>query len=180
MVLLPLAVPTVREWLPLDVGLALLNYFMVAVTIIVVAVPEGLAMSVTLSLAYSMRRMTAENNLVRRMHACETIGATTVICSDKTGTLTCNQMHVHETCIPGLVEAEPAQATHVRQVLAEAIAANSTADLEYATQALPTVIGNATEGALLLWLDQQNLDYLDYRYNFDLSSQGHFLPKKST
>ncbi|WP_030006645.1 calcium-translocating P-type ATPase, PMCA-type [Picosynechococcus sp. NKBG042902] len=170
--------PTVREWLPLDVGLALLNYFMVAVTIIVVAVPEGLAMSVTLSLAYSMRRMTAENNLVRRMHACETIGATTVICSDKTGTLTCNQMHVHETCIPGLVEAEPAQATHVRQVLAEAIAANSTADLEYATQALPTVIGNATEGALLLWLDQQNLDYLDYRYNFDLSSQGAFSAEK--
>ncbi|MBV5261009.1 calcium-translocating P-type ATPase, PMCA-type [Synechococcus moorigangaii CMS01] len=167
-----------REWLPLEVWLALLNYFMVAVTIIVVAVPEGLAMSVTLSLAYSMRRMTAENNLVRRMHACETIGATTVICSDKTGTLTCNQMRVYEPCIPGLEEATPEQAIYVRAVLAEAIAANSTADLEYATRELPDVIGNATEGALLLWLDGQNLDYLAYRYNFDLTSQGAFSAEK--
>ncbi|MEB3226062.1 MAG: calcium-translocating P-type ATPase, PMCA-type [Synechococcus sp.] len=166
------------EWLPLEVWLALLNYFMVAVTIIVVAVPEGLAMSVTLSLAYSMRRMTAENNLVRRMHACETIGATTVICSDKTGTLTCNQMRVHETAISGLVNATPDQVVHIHDVLAEAIAANSTADLEYTTHELPEVIGNATEGALLLWLHHQNLDYLAYRYNFDLTSQGAFSAEK--
>lgn len=77
-----------NNWLPGNVATALLHYFMVAVTIIVVAVPEGLAMSVTLSLAYSMRKMAAANNLVRRMHACETVGAATVICSDKTGTLT--------------------------------------------------------------------------------------------
>lgn len=170
--------PTLGAWLPADVGLALLNYFMVAVTIIVVAVPEGLAMSVTLSLAYSMRRMTAENNLVRRMHACETIGATTVICSDKTGTLTCNQMRVHDTSIPGFVTQDEAERNYVLDVLAEAIAANSTADLEYSAQELPDVIGNATEGALLLWLDHQKLDYLAYRYNFDLTSQGAFSAEK--
>ncbi|BAW97220.1 calcium-translocating P-type ATPase, PMCA-type [[Synechococcus] sp. NIES-970] len=168
----------VGTWLPLDVWLTLLNYFMVAVTIIVVAVPEGLAMSVTLSLAYSMRRMMAENNLVRRMHACETIGATTVICSDKTGTLTCNQMRVYETCMPSLKDADPGQVAHFQSVIAEAIAANSTADLEYTTAGFPEVLGNATEGALLLWLDQQNLDYLAYRYNFDLTSQGAFSAEK--
>ncbi len=91
-----------RDWLPAHAADELLSYFMVAVTLIVVAVPEGLAMSVTLSLAYSMRKMTAANNLVRRMHACETIGAATVICSDKTGTLTLNEMRVfaaHFTCL---------------------------------------------------------------------------------
>ncbi|AFY39803.1 calcium-translocating P-type ATPase, PMCA-type [[Leptolyngbya] sp. PCC 7376] len=169
---------TFGEWLPGDVGLALLNYFMVAVTIIVVAVPEGLAMSVTLSLAYSMRRMTAENNLVRRMHACETIGATTVICSDKTGTLTCNQMQVQEIVVPGLGESSDQLNQKVNDILAEAIAANSTADLEYSPEGLPEVIGNATEGALLLWLDDQKLDYLTYRYDFDLTSQGAFSAEK--
>ncbi|MGB2925898.1 MAG: calcium-translocating P-type ATPase, PMCA-type [Limnothrix sp.] len=170
---------TIEAWLPGDVGLALLNYFMVAVTIIVVAVPEGLAMSVTLSLAYSMRKMTAENTLVRRMHACETIGATTVICSDKTGTLTCNQMRVKDVAVPGLVEATPTEALRVKDILAEAIAANSTADLEYSTDGdLPEVIGNATEGALLLWLDGQSLDYLTYRYQFKLTSQGAFSGEK--
>ncbi|NJN74345.1 MAG: calcium-translocating P-type ATPase, PMCA-type [Limnothrix sp. RL_2_0] len=170
--------PTFGEWLPGDVGLALLNYFMVAVTIIVVAVPEGLAMSVTLSLAYSMRKMTAENNLVRRMHACETIGATTVICSDKTGTLTCNQMRVKDLAIPGLSGGDGPETLRVYDILAEAIAANSTADLEYSHEGLPEVIGNATEGALLLWLDEKKLDYLAYRHQFKLTSQGAFSGEK--
>ncbi|OKH11419.1 calcium-translocating P-type ATPase, PMCA-type [[Limnothrix rosea] IAM M-220] len=169
---------TFGEWLPSEVGLALLNYFMVAVTIIVVAVPEGLAMSVTLSLAYSMRRMTAENNLVRRMHACETIGATTVICSDKTGTLTCNQMLVQDVVVPGLMGETTEQYDQVMDILAEAIAANSTADLEYSGDGLSEVIGNATEGALLLWLDDRKLNYLNYRYGFDLTSQGAFSAEK--
>lgn len=169
---------TFGEWLPTDVGLALLNYFMVAVTIIVVAVPEGLAMSVTLSLAYSMRRMTAENNLVRKMHACETIGATTVICSDKTGTLTCNQMQVQELVCPAIGDHSSPPHPQIYEILAEAIAANSTADLEYAAERIPEVIGNATEGALLLWLDKRQQDYLDYRYNFNLTSQGAFSAEK--
>jgi len=169
---------TFGEWLPGDVGLALLNYFMVAVTIIVVAVPEGLAMSVTLSLAYSMRKMTAENTLVRRMHACETIGATTVICSDKTGTLTCNQMRVKDFAIPGLSGGDESEMLQVYDILAEAIAANSTADLDYSADGLPEVIGNATEGALLLWLDEKKLDYLAYRYQFKLTSQGAFSGEK--
>ncbi len=86
------------EWMPGTAVARFLSYFMIAVTIIVVAVPEGLAMSVTLSLAYSMRKMTAANTLVRKMHACETIGAATVICSDKTGTLTMNEMRVSKPC----------------------------------------------------------------------------------
>ena len=80
------------DWIAADIALKFLTYFMIAVAVIVVAVPEGLALSVTLSLAYSMQKMTKQNNLVRRMHACETIGAATVICSDKTGTLTENKM----------------------------------------------------------------------------------------
>ena len=94
---------------------------MIAVTLIVVAVPEGLAMSVTLSLAYSMRRMTAANNLVRKMHACETIGAATVICTDKTGTLTMNRMRVQEASFPRLAR-EPEEL----DFLALCIAGNST------------------------------------------------------
>lgn len=169
---------TWQEWLPPHVGLTLLNYFMVAVTIIVVAVPEGLAMSVTLSLAYSMRKMAAANNLVRRMHACETIGATTVICSDKTGTLTCNQMQVYDANFPCLATNDVEQFTHYQALLAEAIAANSTADLEQVPQGVANVIGNATEGALLLWLDEKNIDYLPYRHQFKLTSQLTFSAEK--
>ena len=94
------------------------------------AVPEGLAMSVTLSLAYSMRKMAAANNLVRRMHACETIGAATVICSDKTGTLTQNQMRVHEVSFPSLNARLIPGWQDIQALIAEAIAVNSTADLE--------------------------------------------------
>ena len=124
-----------------------LQSLMLAVTLIVVAVPEGLPMAVTLSLAYSMRRMLKTNNLVRRMHACETMGAATVICTDKTGTLTQNQMHVVEMrsdCQPSLVAFN--------------IAVNSTASLDG-----NRVLGNPTEGALLLWLRDQGVNYATLR-----------------
>lgn len=131
----------------------LLETLMVAVTLIVVAVPEGLPMAVTLSLAYSMRRMLKTNNLVRKMHACETMGATTVICTDKTGTLTQNQMQVADAQFFG----NPSDT-----VLSEGIAVNSTAQLDLSGQK-PEVLGNPTEGALLLWLRQRGADYRDLR-----------------
>ncbi|WP_204102395.1 MULTISPECIES: calcium-translocating P-type ATPase, PMCA-type [Spirulina sp. CCY15215] len=166
-----------ETWLPAEAGFALLEYFMVAVTIIVVAVPEGLPMSVTLSLAYSMKRMADSNNLVRRMHACETIGAATVICSDKTGTLTQNKMRVHEVVFPVLKATKVADLDFARNLIAEAIAANSTADLEKEEGKPTKAIGNATESALLLWLDEQNLDYLDYRYNLKIEFRLSFSTK---
>lgn len=162
------------DWLPAEALETLLGYFMIAVTIIVVAVPEGLAMSVTLALAYSMRKMAASNNLVRRMHACETIGAATVICSDKTGTLTQNKMEVREVNFPSWQENE----RQYKSLIAEAIAVNSTANLEKKPQQEPRPIGNVTEGALLLWLDRQKIDYLTYRYRFDFISQLTFCAKK--
>lgn len=130
-----------------------LQTLMVAVTLVVVAVPEGLPMAVTLSLAYSMRRMLKTNNLVRKMHACETMGATTVICTDKTGTLTQNQMQVYKADFFG----EPSD-----DILAEGIAVNSTAQLDL-SDAKPQVLGNPTEGALLLWLRKRGVNYLDIR-----------------
>lgn len=126
-----------------------LQSLMVAVTLVVVAVPEGLPMAVTLSLAYSMRRMLKTNNLVRKMHACETMGATTVICTDKTGTLTQNQMQVYKTDFFGNPPTE---------VLYEGIAANSTAQLDLSGEK-PQVLGNPTEGALLLWMKERGVDY---------------------
>lgn len=126
-----------------------LKTLMVAVTLLVVAVPEGLPMAVTLSLAYSMRAMLKTNNLVRKMHACETMGATTVICTDKTGTLTQNRMQVYHADFFG----EPSD-----EVLAEGIAVNSTAQLDKTGEGVQ-VIGNPTEGALLLWLDKRGADY---------------------
>lgn len=130
-----------------------LKTLMVAVTLIVVAVPEGLPMAVTLSLAYSMRRMMKTNNLIRKMHACETMGSTTVICTDKTGTLTQNQMQVYKTNFFG----EPSN-----EVLYEGIAVNSTAQLDLSGDK-PQVLGNPTEGALLLWLNERGANYLDLR-----------------
>lgn len=132
-----------------------LKTLMVAVTLIVVAVPEGLPMAVTLSLAYSMRAMLKTNNLVRKMHACETMGATTVICTDKTGTLTQNQMQVYKTNFFG----EPSD-----EVLYEGIAVNSTAQLDLSGDK-PQVLGNPTEGALLLWLRERGADYRELRDN---------------
>ncbi|MEM9543614.1 MAG: calcium-translocating P-type ATPase, PMCA-type [Cyanobacteria bacterium P01_E01_bin.42] len=166
-----------ETWLPSEVGFALLEYFMVAVTIIVVAVPEGLPMSVTLSLAYSMKRMADSNNLVRRMHACETIGAATVICSDKTGTLTQNEMQIYEVTFPCLKATKVADLDFAKNLIAEAIAANSTADLEKEEGQPVRAIGNATESALLLWLDEQGFDYLDYRYNFKIEFRLSFSTK---
>lgn len=126
-----------------------LQTLMVAVTLIVVAVPEGLPMAVTMSLAFSMRRMLKTNNLVRKMHACETMGATTVICTDKTGTLTQNQMQVYKADFFGHPSDE---------VLYEGIAVNSTALLDMSGEK-PQVLGNPTEGALLLWLKERGADY---------------------
>ncbi len=131
----------------------LLQTVMIAVTLIVVAVPEGLPMSVTLSLALSMRRMLKTNNLVRKMHACETMGATTVICTDKTGTLTQNQMRVSEMRIFG------PQSERTDAFMAEGIAVNSTAFLDAPAGSAPRVMGNPTEGALLLWLNDRGVGY---------------------
>ncbi len=130
-----------------------LQTVMIAVTLIVVAVPEGLPMAVTLSLAYSMRRMLKTNNLVRRLYACETMGATTVICTDKTGTLTQNRMQVARADFFG----HPS-----KDVIYEGIAVNSTAQLDLSGEK-PIVLGNPTEGALLLWLHEQGCDYADLR-----------------
>lgn len=129
----------------------MLGSLMLAVTLIVVAVPEGLPMSVTISLALSMRKMLKENNLVRKLHACETMGAATVICTDKTGTLTRNQMTVME------------QELYAPEELVQAcIAVNSTAEINMEEGAMVT-IGNPTEGALLKWLHGQGVDYMPLR-----------------
>ena len=133
-----------------------LNYFMMAVTLIVMAVPEGLPMAVTLSLALNMRRMLKSNNLVRKLHACETMGAVTVICTDKTGTLTQNQMQV------GSLEVKNGDET----LLDTAIALNSTAELNEGK-----AIGNPTESALLLWLHDHGKDYAALRKQFKVIKQ---------
>lgn len=191
------------SWLSKAASQQFLEFFMIAVTIIVVAVPEGLAMSVTLSLAYSMRRMTATNCLVRRMDACETIGAATHICSDKTGTLTMNQMRVQQAYFGHADSAASASAQwHQMQeapgLIYEAIAVNSTANLGLADAEqmahgqrepdstfnatgdnapksnAPQVIGNPTEGALLLWMHEQGQDYEAIRRDFQTMRQWPF------
>jgi Ca2+-transporting ATPase len=139
-----------------------LQTVMIAVTLIVVAVPEGLPMAVTLSLAYSMRRMLKTNNLVRKMHACETMGATTVICTDKTGTLTQNQMQVFETNFYTLPDQKLTN-DEVSILITEGIAVNSTAQLDHSNPSKTTVLGNPTEGALLLWLQKSGVDYVTIR-----------------
>ena len=151
-----------HDWLP--VLERTLKYFMMAVTLIVVAVPEGLPMSVTLSLALNMRRMLATNNLVRKMHACETMGAITVICTDKTGTLTQNLMQVHEPNFYGLKDGGKLADDDISKLIAEGISANSTAFLEETGEGeKPKGVGNPTEVALLLWLNGQNRNYLELR-----------------
>ena len=151
-----------HEWLP--VFERTLKYFMMAVTLIVVAVPEGLPMSVTLSLALNMRRMLSTNNLVRKMHACETMGAITVICTDKTGTLTQNLMQVHEPNFYGIKNGSDLSDDDISALIAEGISANSTAFLEESTNGeKPKGVGNPTEVALLLWLNKQGRDYLQLR-----------------
>ena len=133
-----------------------LNYFMMAVTLIVMAVPEGLPMAITLSLALNMRRMLKSNNLVRKLHACETMGAVTVICTDKTGTLTQNKMQVSALELKQGDEA----------LLDTAIALNSTAELNDGKP-----IGNPTESALLLWLDAQGKNYEELRKQVNVLKQ---------
>lgn len=173
-------IPTMDRWVTpetKDELQALVSFFMIAVTVIVVAVPEGLPMSVTLSLAYSMRKMTASNNLVRRMHACETIGAATVICTDKTGTLTMNEMTVGDVAIPVLesgAEVRLGKASISAELLVdEAMAVNSTANLAEEDGKV-RAIGNPTEGALLLWLRGRGVDYLDVREKFPVEKQWTF------
>ena len=153
-----------------------LNYFMMAVTLIVMAVPEGLPMAVTLALALNMRRMLKFNNLVRKLHASETMGAVTVICTDKTGTLTQNRMTVHDIqLIEGdhLVKAEEASAA-TKARFSEAVAANTTAELDENN----APIGNPTEGALLMWLQQQGKDYQQQRASQPVDSQIPFSTEK--
>ncbi len=140
----------------------LLNSFMIAVTLVVVAVPEGLPMAVTLSLAFSMKRLMKQNTLPRTMHACETMGAVSVICSDKTGTLTQNQMKVVNTAFAQL-NNQQLGTDKVSSLLREGIAVNTTADLDFSDPKKIKAIGNPTEGALLLWLHNDGINYLDIR-----------------
>lgn len=143
----------VLDWL--DFLSYILNTVMIAVTLVVVAVPEGLPMSVTLSLAFSMKKLMNENTLPRTMHACETMGAASVICTDKTGTLTQNKMQVADM-----------QLTDVQEnLLAEMIAVNSTANLDFTDKNNIKPVGNPTECALLLWLNSNNINYLNIRDN---------------
>lgn len=148
-----------HQWLV--IAQIVLKYFMMAVTLIVVAVPEGLPMSVTLSLALNMRRMLKTNNLVRKMHACETMGAITVICTDKTGTLTQNLMQVYDAQLD----------ENQKDLIAEGIATNSTAFLEEKEDGKPSGVGNPTEVALLLWLNGQGQDYIALRNQAKVVSQ---------
>ena len=158
-----LQVNSVSDWHQwLDIARIVLKYFMMAVTLIVVAVPEGLPMSVTLSLALNMRRMLKTNNLVRKMHACETMGAITVICTDKTGTLTQNLMQVYDAQLSNGQD----------DLIAEGIAANSTAFLEEKEDGeKPSGVGNPTEVALLLWLNDKGKDYASLRENAKVVNQ---------
>lgn len=137
---------------------------MIAVTLVVVAVPEGLPMAVSLSLANSMRRMLKTNNLVRRMHACETMGAATVICTDKTGTLTQNLMQVKECQFADHAD---------QQTVFRSMAINSTAALDF-TGATPRTVGNPTESALLLWLHGRGIDYQQVRDDAEVVEQTPF------
>ena len=138
----------------------LLNSIMIAVALIVVAVPEGLPMSVTVSLALSMRKMLKENNLVRKLHACETMGAATVICTDKTGTLTENKMQVLE-CFPNEgIDMD---------LLAMGIAINTTANISTDEHGIAQTIGNPTEGALLKWISEKGYDYDSIRDNTNIA-----------
>ena len=149
-----------------------LNYFMMAVTLIVMAVPEGLPMAVTLSLALNMRRMLKSNDLVRKLHASETMGAVTVICTDKTGTLTQNKMRVGDLC-PYIPTTPLPDGLTAGQLLDVAMAVNSTAELDG-----ERVVGNPTEGALLLWLRDHGNDYAALRRNYPVVSQQPFSTEK--
>jgi Ca2+-transporting ATPase len=147
---------------------------MLAVTLIVVSVPEGLPMSVTLSLALSMRKMLKHNNLVRRMHACETMGAATVICTDKTGTLTQNKMQVYQAHFYGLEDGSRLTDDEAGTIVRESIACNSSAFLDDSDPNNLVALGNPTEGALLLWLHDARYDYLASREECEVLAQMPF------
>ncbi len=156
-----------EAWFSLSTLEEILLFVLVAITLIVVVVPEGLAMSVTLSLAYSMRKMTATNNLVRRMHATETMGATTVICTDKTGTLTQNQMRVVDA---SFFVDHWENDTHLKKMVSLSMGVNSKAFIDN-RQNNPKPLGNPTDAALLLWLLETGEDYTNYRTHFNVSAQ---------
>lgn len=158
----------VFNWL--DFGSYFLNTCMIAVTVIVVAVPEGLPMSVTLSLALSMKRMLSTNNLVRKMHACETMGAATVICTDKTGTLTQNQMKIYKTDFYAL-ENQQLGDNEISKLIKEGISVNSTAFLDLSEAGKVKTLGNPTEAALLLWLHDQHINYMPLREDAQVIDQ---------
>lgn len=155
----------------------LLQYFLYMVIIIVVAVPEGLPMSVTVSLALAMRKMTRANSLVRQLAACETIGSTTVICTDKTGTLTQNKMQVVRVCVPDQPEASATES--LLEPVAVNAAVNSTAYLEQRSGKLVS-LGNATEGALLQWLHSQGIDYQTLRQRYPPLHRVHFSSERKS
>jgi Ca2+-transporting ATPase len=157
------------DWL--NAGSYILHTLMIAITVIVVAVPEGLPMAVTLSLALSMKRMLSTNNLVRKLHACETMGAATVICTDKTGTLTENRMRVYEPSFFSLQGGGLTTETPAGLLIAEGIAINSTAHLDVSTPDQIKTIGNPTEAALLLWLHDQQIDYMQIRQSSSVLEQ---------
>lgn len=153
-----------------ETGQTILQYFMLAVVIIVVAVPEGLPMSVALSLSIAMRKMTKANNLVRRMIACETIGSATTICTDKTGTLTKNQMEVVETSVGKPSIPNEGVPQRGEEWIALNAAINSTAHIEERDKKI-IFIGNSTEGALLVWLREHGIDYIRTRDEFAIKKQ---------
>lgn len=156
--------------------LHMLQTVMMAVTIIVVSVPEGLPMAVTLSLAYSMRRMMSTQNLVRSLHACETMGAITVICTDKTGTLTQNRMSVSQALFFG--RQDPDLSTDPDAlIINESIAVNSTAKLDLQDPQNPQPVGNPTEGSLLLWLHRNGVDYKAIKAQVEVISELPFSTK---
>ncbi|MCF0208597.1 MAG: HAD-IC family P-type ATPase, partial [Bacteroidaceae bacterium] len=150
-----------------------LDSVMIAVTLIVVAVPEGLPMAVTLSLAFSMKRLMKQNTLPRTMHACETMGAVSVICSDKTGTLTQNQMKVVSTSFADLKEQNLAD-DKTSALIKECMAINTTANLDFTDADKIKAIGNPTEGALLLWLNSNDVNYLAVRESLNVIDRLQF------
>ncbi|MBO7134259.1 MAG: calcium-translocating P-type ATPase, PMCA-type [Bacteroidales bacterium] len=153
-----------------------LDTIMIAVTLIVVAVPEGLPMSVTLSLAFSMKRLMKQNTLPRTMHSCETMGATSVICTDKTGTLTQNQMKIHDTSFESL-EGQKLGDDKTSRLLAECIAMDTSANLDMSNPEKAKTVGSPTEGAVLLWLNDFGINYRQIRESTEIIDRIPFSTK---